>query len=146
MRGLAAPGDPVPLDTEGPLDDAEWEALRSHLEFLPPVSWGLPIGNGYDHGYYGDGRSPFASASPPDLGTETLLAVYAFGGPEYSVPRQFVVRSIRQRRDGTVVCQFSERYRRLSPRGGYFLISAEPSFLLVAIPKSDAPIEFRRVP
>lgn len=138
-------GDRFPFAEEVVRTVEEWDALRTWFGIVSPDSWGLPPDGNDPQPPFGGGPLLFAGAEAPDLETETLLAIRApEHGPQVD-PRRFSVRSITTRSDGTVVCRYTWRYHRY--RGGLWPAIMEPGdFLLLAIPRTDAPIVFRRVP
>ena len=125
-------------------DVTAWDALRARLGVISPDSWGLHPDEGDEQPPYGGRNALFAASRAPDLSTETLIAIRT---PEYSAhtwPRRLWIRSVTERSDGTLVCRYSWRTRRV--RGLVVGVWDPGDYVLAAIPKTDAPIEFRRVP
>ena len=135
-------------------DGTAWDALRARLGIVSPDSWGLlPNEGDAPHDFR---HASFASLVPPDLSSEMLVLrtpayTHAARPPDARVhpftrPRRFWVRGVEERSDGTVVCRFSYRTRRWRPGGRpYYDSLDEGRYLIVAIPRTDAAIEFRRV-
>lgn len=123
-------------------DDADWDSARALLGMVSPDSWGLedpPPPEDFPQ------EAAFGSPSAPDLAGETLLWLRTSRHSPQVRPLRFFVRSVEREQDGTLVCRYTYRYRNLG-RGMYPGISLPGRYLLVAIPRTDAPIGFRRVP
>ena len=123
-------------------DDAEWESARALLGMVSPDSWGIedpPPPENFPQ------EADFASASAPYPATETLLWLRTSRHSPQIRPLRLLIRSVDREPDGTLVCRYTYRFRNLG-RGLYPGISLPGRYLLVAIPRTDAEIEFRRVP
>jgi hypothetical protein len=126
----------------------EWDALREDFGVLAPDSWNLhPTDSDPYELSRGYRRAQFAAGTPPDLETETVVGIRTPGHDVLTVPQHLWVRSVERRDDGTVVCRYSHRFRRIPQgNGGIILIWERGTYVLVAIPKTDSPVVFRRVP
>jgi hypothetical protein len=148
VAGGSAVYDPDPeardLVLEAVREDAAWDALRARLGVISPDSWDLYPDEGDGQAPFDGQNAHFAAAAAPDLATETLLALRT---PEHGAhlwSRGLWIRSVAERADGTVVCRYSWRTRRV--RGIVQGVWIPGDYLLAAIPATDAPVEFRRVP
>lgn len=124
----------------------EWDALRARLGIVSPDSWGSHPDESDPPPPYGGVRPLFASLNPPNFETETLLAVRTPFHTVRITPRSYWIRSVRARADGTLVCRYSWRVHRDTSGRPIPGILVGGDFLLFAIPKTDAPVIFRRVP
>jgi hypothetical protein len=126
-------------------DETEWEDLRDRFGIIAPDSWGvhpaegdLVPADGLHH------RADFAAPGSPDFAEETLLAIRTASHSLHVRPLRLFVRSVTTRGDGSVLCRYSYRFERVS--GPVFGLLEEGRWLLLAIPRTDAPVVFRRVP
>jgi hypothetical protein len=138
-------GDPEPLLTATAVarDEASWDAVRESLKILSPDSWGtFPVEADDPGPQYRAVR--FSTVRPPDLSTDTILAIRTGRLGPGGIHLRFCVRSVSIRPNGSILCTYS--YRRRYLPGPHYQIDTPGHWLLIAIPKTDAPIVFRRVP
>jgi hypothetical protein len=130
--------------------DAAWASLRATLGLLSPEEWGTHPSTGEPAPWAWDfvGLPYFAlhrSVHGPDMESETVLAVL---GESVGMFETFWIRSVELRADGVLECRYS--YTPCTPHYiGYIL---EPyclganECLYLAVPRTDAPVQFIRVP
>ena len=132
------------VTVEAVRDTSAWDSLRERVGILSPDSWGLHPDENDRWPGSGTRRAEFMAIEPPTLAEEALLAIRTDAHGGHIGPRRLWIRSVGYAADGTIVCKYSYRTRRNG--GGIPGRFHQGKWLLIAIPRTDAPIEFRRVP
>jgi hypothetical protein len=136
--GVEVTGLPAVLPQERVIrTEDEWAAFLEETGMRVPLSWGRNTDPGAPV------EMEYARPFDVDFTKETLLAMFKGVTTASELFAGLRVRDVRLTRDGRIVCRYKVTHPRERDLTG-FPDDFSP-FLVVTVPKSDAPVEFMRV-